>query len=157
MSDNEDDLNLISYYAVYDVFEDKGIRKKRFIANFDKLTGGEMQVTMIPYTQVLESGMTLTQFIPGQIKYTPVLLLRGFDSKCQEIYTWFQSGPAGKLKNGYKNISITAIDGKGDARVTWNLINAYPLSITGFSFNQHVEAYYSDFEITVQPEYIEMC
>jgi hypothetical protein len=50
------------------------------------------------------------------------------------------------------------LDSQAKAIVTWDLINAIPTGISGFSFNQHTKGglYYVCQELTLQVEYIEM-
>jgi phage tail-like protein len=144
-----------SFYAVYDGFYKKG-QMKNALANFDSLTGGDQKIAMIPFTQVFADGSSTTKYIPGQISFEPITLLRGFDVQVEDLYNWFADTAAGKFNAVKKNISIAMIDMTGDPLVVWNLENALPTAISGFSFNQHAEAYYTDFELTLQAELITM-
>jgi phage tail-like protein len=157
MSDQPVEQMPSSYFAVYDVLASNTVPPdQHWVANFDNLTGGEQQISMISYTQVDGNGVTLVRYIPGQVKYSPVLLLRAFDSKTYDQYLQFKTSVEGRLIRARKNFSIVMIDYEAGPQVIWNLENAIPMSITGFSFNQHKGDYYTDFEITFQPERIEM-
>jgi phage tail-like protein len=137
-----------AYYALYDFH-------KKELGNYDSLTGGEMTVSSIAYKAVSEKGYAVTKYLPGLTTYTPVTLLRAFDSGANEMYKKFEMISNLNLKVR-SNFSVVMIDQQGKAQAMWNLINAMPTKISGFSFNSHTESSYTDFEITLQPEYIEL-
>jgi phage tail-like protein len=146
-----------SYFALYDVpFLDAIPSDAHTLANFDNLTGGEITVEMISYDIVDENGKHSKKFIPGETDYKPVTLLRGFDAKSEALYKWFALSSDGKIKPAKMNMSVAMIDRKAGPMVIWNLFNAIPTGISGFSFNQHVGENYATFELTLQAEWIEM-
>jgi phage tail-like protein len=122
---------------------------------FDELTGGDMEISTISYTQVLESGEAITRHIAGRTKYSPVSLVRAIDNESQPTYTLFDKTRAGMLKAVRQNFTVEMI-GKGGkaALVRWDLVNAIPIKLSGFSFNDKTEAYYITVEIELQPEEI---
>jgi phage tail-like protein len=127
------------------------------IASFDELTGGDVELSTISYTQVMASGEVITRHIPGQVKYAPVTLLRAVDIESKSTLALFEKTRAGKLSDVRQNFTVEMIGNKGDAvLVRWDLINAVPTKITGFSFNEYSEAYYTTLEITLQAEEIIM-
>jgi phage tail-like protein len=144
-----------SYYAVYDGFY-KEEDAKDALANFDSLTGGDQTIAMIPYTQVFADGSSTTKYLPGQISFEPIVLLRGFDAQVPDLYNWFSDTAAGKFNEVKKNISIVMIDREAGPQVIWDLENAIPTTISGFSFNQNPQVNYTDFELTLQAELITM-
>jgi phage tail-like protein len=144
-----------SYYAVYDGYYEEE-NPPGAMANFDSLTGGDQTIAMIPYTQVFEDGGSTTKFLPGQISFEPVVLLRGFDARVPDLYKWFEDTAAGKFDKVKKNISIVMIDREAGPQVIWDLFNTIPVGISGFSFNQTTENSYTDFELTLQAELITM-
>jgi phage tail-like protein len=144
-----------SYYAVYDGYYKEG-EMQNAIANFDSLTGGDQTIAMIPYTQVFADGSSTTKYLPGQISFDPIVLLRGFDAQVPDLYNWFADSAAGKFNEVKKNISIVMIDREAGPQVIWDLENAIPSTISGFSFNQNPQVNYTDFELTLQAELIIM-
>jgi phage tail-like protein len=144
-----------TYYALYDFLVTPPTTFNGMAMNFDTLTGGEMTVSSIPYNVVSEDGLATVKYMPGITKYSPVTLLRAFDNGAVEMYDKFQQSSNLNLKvRG--NYSVVMIDTNGGAQAYWHLINAIPTKISGFSFNAHTAEYYTDFEITLQPEYIEL-
>ena len=145
-----------AYYALYDfLLETPFIPGDRTSLNFDTLTGGEMTVSSITYNVVSENGNAMVKYMPGITKYEPVTLLRAFDNGAIEMYEKFK-----KMSNlNFKvrsNFSVVMINGEGIPQAMWNLINAMTTKISGFSFNAYIAEYYTDFEITLQPDYIEL-
>ncbi len=154
-----DDIQVMptSYFALYDILAtDTFPPDSNFVENFDSLTGGEQEIGMIAYTQVDANGGSNTMYMPGQITYKPVVLLRAFDGKTMDMYNKFKASVEGRLLEVRSNFSIVMIDYVGGPQMVWNLYNAIPSAITGFSFNQTRGEYYTSFEITFQAERIEM-
>jgi phage tail-like protein len=144
-----------AYFAVYDGYYEEE-KPKDAIANFDSLTGGDQTIAMIPYTQVFEDGGSTTKYLPGQVSFEPIVLLRGFDELVPDLYKWFSDSAAGKFHEVKKNMSIVMIDREAGPQVIWDLENVIPTAIAGFSFNQTTETSYTDFEVTLQAELITM-
>lgn len=154
-----DDIQVMPtcYFALYDVLaSDSFPPESNFVANFDNLTGGDQEIGMIAYKQVDANGVATAMYMPGQVSYKPVTLLRAFDGKTMEMYNKFKAAVEGRLLQVRENFSIVMIDYEGGPQMVWNLYNAIPSAITGFQFNQHVGEYYTSFEISFQPERIEM-
>ena len=145
-----------TFYALYDFYQ-KTVPPKGdgSLGNWDNLTGGDMTVSKIAYTVVSESGNAATKYLPGITTYTEVQLLRALDSTVGEVLDKFVKASNLDL-NVRSNYSIVMIDGEGNAQAMWNLINTIPTKIDGFSFNAHTGDNYETFEITLQPEYIEI-
>lgn len=137
-----------SYYGLCDV----GNESK--MCFFDSLTGGDQKISTVQYNVSDEYGNITTKFMPGQTSFAPVVLLRAMDIYSNDLNLEFQKSVAGMLKAVRKNFSVYMFDWNGDPLVWWHLIDAVPISIGGFSFNDKSEAYYTDFEITLQAESI---
>jgi phage tail-like protein len=144
-----------SFYAVYDGFYKKG-EDEKCPCEFRFPDGRRSKIAMIPLYAGLRRRQLDHKIFPGQISFEPIVLLRGFDVQVEDLYNWFADTAAGKFNAVKKNLSIAMIDMTGDPLVVWNLENALPTTISGFSFNQHPEAYYTDFELTLQAELITM-
>jgi len=114
---------------------------------------------MMPYTSVDKNGVAVTKFVPGASSYSPIILVHALNVEGQALNDWFVLASQGKTKDARKNINITMLS--YDSRqpmVVWDITNALPISISGFSFNQHTKGglYYVCQELTIQAEYIEM-
>jgi len=121
---------------------------------FDSLTGGDQKISMVQYNVSDAIGNVTTKFMPGQTSFDPVTLLRAMDLYSKDMNIMFQQSIAGMLKTVRRNFSIYMFDWNGVPLVWWHLIDAVPLSISGFSFNDKTENSYTDFEITLQAESI---
>ncbi len=147
-----DEVNPSYLYAVYDV------PKMAKMAEFEELTGGEMKVSMMPYTSVDKNGIAETKYIPGITTYSPITLVHALNIEGQALNEWLKKAMDGKLKDARKNINIVMVDMTGKLIVKWDISNAIPTNIGGFSFNQHTKGglYYVCHELTIQAERIEM-
>lgn len=137
-----------SYYGVCDLGSNDPL------CYFDSLTGGDQKISLVQYNVTDAKGNVTTKFIPGQTSFDPVSLLRSMDFYSNDMNIMFQKAVAGMLVNLRKNYSIYMYDGNGVPLVWWDLYNAVPVSIGGFSFNASKEKNYTDFEISLQAENI---
>jgi len=139
-----------SYYALVDIGADKTT------CYFDSLTGGDRKISLVQYNVMAPAGSVTTKFMPGQTTFEPITLLRALDKHDDSLNKEFVDAINGIYKKIRRNFSIFMFDGDGVPLVWWDLIDAIPSSITGFSFNSKTESYYTDFEITLQAESIEV-
>lgn len=126
------------------------------LGEFTMLTGGEQEISLVKYNVIDTKGFVTTKFIPGQTTFSPVSILRPMDRGAEIIYWIFYSGVYGQLMNVRRNYSISLNDHQGNPQVWWHLLNAIPQKIDGFDFNQRTESVYTDFELTIQPEEIQI-
>lgn len=124
------------------------------LGQFDSMTGGEQTISMVAYNVMDDKGNVTTKYMPGQTSFKEVTLLRAMDSLSKEMKDRFVASVMGKLKQVRTNYTVRWFDGEGKSLVWWHLMNAVPSAISGFSFNAPKEAYYTDFEITLQAENI---
>lgn len=139
-----------SYYELLEMGSDDPL------AQFDQLTGGDQTISLVTYNVIDDKGNVTTKYMPGQTTFKEVTLLRAMDSFSEEVKNRFVASVMGKLKTSKQNYSIRWFDGEGNSLVWWHLYAAIPSAITGFSFNAKTEAYYTDFELTLQAESIEI-
>ena len=137
-----------SYYALVDVGPDKET------CFFDSLVGGDRKISLVQYNVMAPAGGVTTKFMPGQTSFEPVTLLRAMDKHDDALNKIFVDAVNGVYKKIRRNFSIYMFDWNGEPLVWWDLIDAVPVSITGFSFNSKTENNYTDFEITLQAESI---
>ncbi|MCE1254731.1 MAG: phage tail protein [Anaerolineae bacterium] len=156
MADKSIEKSSKAYYALYDfLIKTPFLPKGRTSINFDTLTGGEMTISSIAYNVVSDNGNAMVKYMPGITKYTPVTLLRAFDNGAKEMHEMFSKMSNLNMKTR-SNFSVVMINGEGKPQALWHLINAMPVKISGFSFNAFKADYYTDFEITLQPDFIEL-
>ena len=123
------------------------------IGEFDELTGGDLQISMVSYNLVNESGGSTTKFIPGQTSYAPVVLSRALTPECEKIYDIFTEASEGKVN--IQNITIDLYQNLAPV-VSWDLFNIMITGISGFEKNPYTENRIRKFKITIQPESIAM-
>jgi phage tail-like protein len=126
------------------------------LGQFDSMTGGDQTISMVAYNVMDDKGNVTTKYMPGQTSFKEITLLRAMDSLSKEMKNRFVDAVMGRLKTVRQNYSVRWFDGDGKSLVRWDLINAVPSAISGFSFNAPKEAYYTDFELTLQAESIEI-
>jgi phage tail-like protein len=68
--------------------------------------------------------------LPGPVHQGNVTLRRGLASPT--LWQWFLAGSY-DAKVQRQNVTITFLDGQGEAAATWNLIGAYPRKVGGVS------------------------
>jgi phage tail-like protein len=146
------EVNPSYLYTVYD------FPTMNKMAEFESLTGGEIKVAMIPYTCVDKNGVSETKYVTGATTYSPIVLVHALNLDGQALNNWLVLASTGDRKKALKNINIVMLDMTGKKIVTWDLINALPSGISGFSFNQHTQGglYYTCHELTINVERIEM-
>jgi phage tail-like protein len=142
-----------SQYTLYEMVNKK---PGPILGHFDSLTGGDQVISMVKYNVIDKDGNVTTKYMPGQTTFEAVELLRPMDAVAQEVYLLFFDAILGKVKTLRKNYSVSMNDANGNPLVWWNLINALPTKVSGFSFNEHVEAEYTSFEISLIPEAVEI-
>ena len=141
----------IAFYAVYDVVDGN-----KPLAYFDKLTGGDQQISMVSYNVTDDKGNVTTKYIPGQTSFAPVTLSRPTDKYDEGIKDRFVESVSGKLVGVRRNYSISMNDEQGNPLVWWHLINAIPTVLGGFGFNSFTGNASTSFKITFQAENIEV-
>jgi phage tail-like protein len=145
-------------YTLYDVLSPAP--KSAMLAEFDALTGGDQTISMVTYNIIDEKGMVTTRFMPGQTTFSPIQLLRPMDLSSAAMYQLLSAAILGKCVR--KNYSVSMNDSQGNPVAWWNLYNALPTKLDGFSFNGKIAGEsgagvnYTDFEITFQAEAIDI-
>jgi len=137
-----------SYYELLEMGSDDPL------AQFDSMTGGDQTISLVTYNVIDAKGNVTTKYMPGQTSFKEVTLLRAMDSLSKDMKDRFVDAVVGRLKKVRQNYSVRWFDGQGESLVWWHLYNAVPSAISGFSFNAPKEAYYTDFELTLQAESI---
>ena len=151
MADDYDPLSGPTPASQYSLYE---MGSNDPMAYFDSLTGGDENISSVTFNVIDEHGNVTTKFMPGQTTFEPVVLLRAMDKYSKDPKNLFYDAVLNKYIKVRRNYSVSMNDSKGNPLVWWHLYNAIPIAISGFSFNAPREAYYTDFEITLQAESI---
>lgn len=140
----------------YTLYLDVSDTERQGLGDYTMLIGGEQEISVVKYNVIDTKGFVTTKFIPGQTTFNPVTIYRPMDRGAMAIYRIFYSGVYGQLINVRRNYSISLNDHNAKPQVWWHLLNAIPTKIGGFDFNQRTESIYTDFELTLQPEEIQI-
>jgi len=105
------------------------------IGSFGRLSGGEMETDVIPYS-LNDYGGSTTIYIPGTYGYTPLIFTRGVSAN-MDWWNWWSD--ITDHKRVTRDLTVYAYgyqqaDGTYQ-QAQWNLSDAWPSKITGLNFN----------------------
>ena len=136
---------------------------------FSGLYGGDMKISMTSYNVVGENGGVITKHLPGQITYAPIKLTCSMSDVVKDLTDWFELARIGNFDNLRRNCSIAQYktkvvkddDGETvklrvDQLVIWELINAIPIALPGFSYNSYQKTASTSFKVLIQAEEINL-
>ncbi len=110
------------YYSCNFVMEIDGI----VVGGFAECSGLQAEISL---EEVEEGGLNeYTHKLPKGTKYTNLTLKKGIIDK-DDLWKWFQDAVNGKItrKNGYIALRNT----KGEEKIRWKFIKAFPVKWTG--------------------------
>ena len=142
-------------YNFYDALDGKGTS----YGSFSGLYGGDMTISMISYNTIGENGGVLTKYLPGQVTYAPIKLTGTMSDDMAEFEKWFNQAVEGNFKKLRRNCSIAQfkkVAGGTEQLVIWNLINAIPIALPGFSYNSYQRIASTSFKVLLQTEEIDI-
>ena len=158
-----------NYYAIYDLPgsdlaqfvtdsdpNDFNQAESRALGYFTFMTGGSMTISTISYNVMDVKGYVTTKFMPGQISFAPISLSRPLDNVSQVLYDWFVKAERGILEGLRKDCSLAKINFKGEFEVIWDLFQAMPVAVPGFSYNSYRGSQSTKFKLTLQVEDIDI-
>jgi len=90
--------------------------------------------------------------IPGLVSYGDITLGRGVTSD-SKLWEWRLKAARGQVER--HNISISVLDDEGNAKIIWNLFEAWPTSWTGPSLNASSDEFAIE-QITIAYERLEV-
>lgn len=128
----------------------------RSFGEFTTLTGGDQKISLVTYNVISPEGGVTTRSMPGQTTFEPIQLLRPMDAYAEQVYKKLRAAISGELKDLRRDYSVSMNDEVGNPLVIWNLYNAVPSMLDGFMFNMTTENNYTDFEISIIAEDIEL-
>lgn len=79
-------------------------------------------------------GKLVLKHIPGRMKYSDVTLKRGITDN-MDMWKWRKLVEDGQVQQARMNGSIIMFDQNGTPTARWDLVNAWPLKLTGPSAN----------------------
>jgi len=100
-------------------------------AGFSEVSGFDANVDVIEYREG-DSPVTTPMKMPGLTKYGNVTLKWGVTDS-MSLYEWLQQITEGNIER--KTVTITVLDDMGEAKASWQLINAWPAKYTAPDFN----------------------
>jgi phage tail-like protein len=99
-------------------------------AGFQEVTGLDTCTDAVDYREGTDPNHV--RKLTGLNKYTAITLKRGITDS-DELWKWRLTAIDGKTER--KNGSIVLLDEKGEEKLRWNFINAWPSKWTGPTFN----------------------
>lgn len=97
---------------------------------FSEVTGLTLEYEIIRYRDGLSTQLGEIK-LPGRPKVTEVTLKRGLFAANNTFYEWVMKNH-NELER--QNVTVSLLDEKGDAKMIWTLLNAWPSKIEGPSF-----------------------
>lgn len=97
--------------------------------SFQEVSGLELETQFIEYRSG-DSPSLITQKIPGLKKHGNITLKKGIFAGDQELWNWWndvQQDPEGNRQS----ITISLNDEENSPVMTWDIVNAFPVKITG--------------------------
>lgn len=98
---------------------------------FYSCSGGDIAVTKITHDITYESGASTTLLIPGTTSFGEISLSQGWGNY-MAIYNWLMQASEGHIIAARRNASIIMLK-KKEPKVRWDLYNAWPVKLSGFS------------------------
>ena len=131
---------------------------ENYMGSFTSLTGGDMTISMIPYTVVGVNDGPTEKYLPGQISYAPIRMSTPMSTVGKELTDWFMLAVEGNYKNLRRNCTIGQyskfIVPIPTFLVYWHLENAIPIALPGYSYNSYQGTSSTKFKVAIQAEKI---
>ena len=95
---------------------------------FSECTGLSAETDVAEYRDGTDTELTVRKQ-PGLYKYGNITLKRGITTN-KELFDWFKTGMDADIDRK-ESVSIVLNDEKGEEKVRWNLVNAWPSKWSG--------------------------
>lgn len=139
-------------FALFDATQSYGV--------FTGFSGGDMAISMIPYTVMGVNGAPIEINIPGQVSFAPITLSCELSDVVEELTEWFQFSVDGAYhKPLVRNCSIGAYAPIDPSLyiIQWDLLNVVPTTLPSFfSYNAYIGSSSIKFKLTLQAEDIKI-
>lgn len=100
-------------------------------AGFRECSGLENSQNAGEYREGTDKNLSVRK-LPGLVTHSDITLSRGVTSD-RKLWDWREKAMKGNVER--HDISITLLDGNGNAKITWNLFDCWPRQWTGPSLN----------------------
>ncbi|MFF5112054.1 phage tail protein [Streptosporangium sp. NPDC000509] len=100
-------------------------------AGFRECSGLENSQNAEEYREGTDKNLSVRK-LPGLVTHSDITLSRGITSD-RKLWDWREKAMKGNVER--HDISITLLDNKGNAKITWNLFDCWPRQWTGPSLN----------------------
>ena len=102
----------------------------QIIGFFSSVSGIGSESEVVEHKVVDNKGTEIIRKIPGRLRWLDITLKRGITSSL-EIWQWRQLVNEGDINAARKNCSITMLDQAAQAVARWNIINVWPVKVSG--------------------------
>jgi phage tail-like protein len=126
---------------------------KEEIAFFTACSGINLEFTVIEHKHATQKGQQITTKIPGEAKYSEIVLKRGFTPN-KKLYDWFDSVLKGGSPTMRRTGSVILYTRDGEEAVRFNFDNMWPSKITASDLSVGSEEVMIE-ELTMQHELLE--
>lgn len=127
---------------------------------FTGISGGDMKISMVPYTIVDNQGVVTERYIPGQISFSPITLTAPLSDITKELIDWFKLSVAQDYsQNLARNCSIGIFEKEKpkDYLIRWDLMRAIPEGLPPvYAYNAYVASSSVRFQISLRAEDIQI-
>lgn len=100
-------------------------------AGFSEVSGFDANVDVIEYREG-DAKVTSAMKLPGLTKYGNITMKWG-TTDSMDLYEWLKGISDGEIVR--KTVNISILDDLGEAKASWQLINAWPCKYTAPDFN----------------------
>ena len=103
-------------------------------AQFRECSGLDSESNIIEYKEAGKNGQTVIKKVPGEIKWSNIVMKRGVTSVL-ELWDWRKKVEDGKVDEARKNGSIVLFNQDNMEVARWNFEAGWPSKVTGPQLN----------------------
>ncbi|HMO60119.1 MAG TPA: phage tail protein [Roseiflexaceae bacterium] len=103
-------------------------------AQFRECSGLDSESNIIEYKEAGKNGVTIIKKVPGEMKWSNIVLKRGI-TDIMELWAWRKQVEDGKVNEARKNGSIVLYDQANSEIARWNFVDGWPSKVTGPQLN----------------------
>jgi phage tail-like protein len=107
---------------------------------FSEISGLASENEVVEQKAVDGKGIPYIVKVPGRLKFTDVTLKRGI-TKTKDFWEWRKLVENGDIASARKNATITMYDREYSPAAQWELINAWPVKVSGPQFQSDGNAF----------------
>lgn len=103
-------------------------------AQFREASGLDSESNIIEYKEAGKGGVTVIKKVPGEMKWSNIVLKRGITPD-MKLWTWRKQIEDGQVEAGRKNGSIVLYNQVNEEMARWNFEYGWPSKMTGPQLN----------------------